>query len=122
MKKIILNLIILLLSINIYSQNSLKEYEGIWSTANSFFYKVFTYNEEDDILEVYSFSFGSDAAVVEKIVKIKKDAVYTKSYNYDNKWKVKIKYNMIDDELQATYSGDIDSVCIYKKATLVINN
>ena len=119
MKKIILSLIIMF-STYTYSQ-TLRDFEGIWSTPDSFFYKMFTYNEEDEILEVYSFSFGSDAAVVEKITKIKNNTVYTKSYNYDNKWKTKIQYTFIENKLYAVYSGDIDTTSVYTKATLILN-
>tara|TARA_R100000781_G_C3972005_1_gene90475 strand:- start:87 stop:449 length:363 start_codon:yes stop_codon:yes gene_type:complete len=120
MKKIILSLIILFSTFT-YSQ-TLRDFEGIWSTPHSFIYRVFTFNEEDEILEVYVFSFGDDSAIVEKIVKIDNNSVYTKLYNYDNKWKVKIEYNIIGNKLYAVYSGDVKTSRVYNKATLILNN
>jgi len=120
MKKIILSLIILFSTFS-YSQ-TLRDYEGIWSTPHSFIYRIFTFNEEDEILEVYVFSFGDDSAIVEKIVKIKNNSVYTQLYNYDNKWKVKIEYNLVNNKLYANYSGDTKTSRVYNKATLILNN
>ena len=81
MKKIII--LFILLSNSLFSQNPLEKFEGIWSMPHSYWYKIFTYNHDDDILEIYTFSFGDPSAVVEKITKITNDyAVDTKLINH----------------------------------------
>tara|TARA_A100001234_G_scaffold217852_1_gene225900 strand:+ start:1307 stop:1681 length:375 start_codon:yes stop_codon:yes gene_type:complete len=120
------NLIILFLffTTTLFSQSPLQKFEGIWSTPHSYWYKVFTYNEKDDILEIYTFSFGDPSAVVEKIVKITSDyAIDTKLINHDNRWKVNITYRMLENKkIIATYTGDINTMAELTKATLNLNH
>jgi len=122
MKKIILNLI-LLLTINTYGQETLKKFEGIWTSKNTKFITVFTHNSDGDFLTIYTFSFASNALVEEHITKIKKEIVYTKTVNPENKWKVKVEYRWIkENELIAIFKGDANVTLKYKKAGLAINH
>jgi len=123
MKKLITIIIFFITSI-IYSQSPLQHYEGMWSAENSYWFRVFTYNENDDILEVYTFSFGDPSAVVEKIIKITDDyAVDTKLINHDNRWKVNITYRILDNKsILATYTGDINTIVKLNKTSIVLNN
>ena len=122
MKKLII--LFLLLSNSLFSQSPLEKFEGIWSMPYSYWYKIFTYNHDDDILEIYTFSFGDPSAVVEKIIKITNDyAVDTKLINHDNRWKVNITYRMLNDKkIMATYTGDINTITELTKATLILNH
>tara|TARA_X000000950_G_scaffold254930_1_gene319139 strand:- start:641 stop:1015 length:375 start_codon:yes stop_codon:yes gene_type:complete len=108
----------------VLSQSPLKDFEGIWSSPHSYWYKVFTYNEDDDVLEIYTFSFGDPSAVVEKIVKITSNyAIDTKLINHDNRWKVNITYRMLQSKkIIATYTGDINTIAELTKATLKLNH
>jgi len=122
MKKLII--LFLFLSNSLFSQNTLQDFEGIWSSPYSYWYKIFTYNEKDDILEIYTFSFGDPSAVVEKIVKITSNyAIDTKLINHDNRWKVNITYRMLQSKkIIATYTGDINTIAELTKATLKLNH
>ena len=81
-------------------------------------------DEKDDILEIYTFSFGDPSAVVEKIVKITSNyAIDTKLINHDNRWKVNITYRMLENKkIIATYTGDINTIAELTKATLKLNH
>jgi len=122
MKKLII--LFILLSNSLFSQSPLEKFEGIWSMPYSYWYKIFTYNHDDDVLEIYTFSFGDPSAVVEKIVKITNNyAVDTKLINYDNRWKVNITYRMLNNKkIIATYTGDINTTTELTKATLILNH
>jgi len=122
MKKLII--LFILLSNSLFSQSPLEKFEGIWSMPYSYWYKIFTYNHDDDVLEIYTFSFGDPSAVVEKIVKITNNyAVDTKLINHDNRWKVNITYRMLNDKkIMATYTGDINAITELTKATLILNH
>jgi len=122
MKKFLI--LLMLFTNSIFSQSPLEKFEGIWSSPNSFWYRVFTYNHEDDILELYVFSFGDPSSVVEQIVKITNDyAVDTKLINHDNRWKVNITYRMLDNNrIIATYDGDTNTLIELTKATLILNH
>jgi len=122
MKKLII--LFILLSNSLFSQSPLEKFEGIWSMPYSYWYKIFTYNHDDDVLEIYTFSFGDPSAVVEKIIKITNDyAVDTKLINHDNRWKVNITYRMLSDKkIIATYTGDINAITELTKATLILNH
>tara|TARA_Y100000004_G_C8929162_1_gene419104 strand:- start:223 stop:597 length:375 start_codon:yes stop_codon:yes gene_type:complete len=122
MKKLII--LFILLSNSLFSQSPLEKFEGIWSMPHSYWYKIFTYNHDDDILEIYTFSFGDPSAVVEKITKITNDyAIDTKLINHDNRWKVNITYRMLSDKkIIATYTGDINTITELTKATLILNH
>jgi len=122
MKKFLI--LLMLFTNSIFSQSPLEKFEGIWSSPHSLWYKVFTYNHDDDVLELYAFSFGDPSAVVEKIVKITNDyAVDTKLINHDNRWKVNITYRMLDkNRIIATYDGDINTLTELTKATLIVNH
>ena len=118
MKKIILNLIILL-SINLHSQTTLEKFEGIWVSKSTRFITVFTHNTDGDFLEIYTFSFMSNEPVEENITKIKKGVVYTKTKNYNSNWKVKTTYHITSaDSMVAIFSGDIKTTVMYNKAKL----
>ena len=82
MKKIILSLSILLSTYS-YSQN-LKDFEGLWTSGDTNFITVFTHNDIEDSLSVYTFSFKSNHTVNEIITKTNDSIVSTQTLNKKN--------------------------------------
>ena len=52
MKKIILSLLIIL-STTLYSQDNLKDFEGLWTSGDTSFITVFTHNHNSNKIKVY---------------------------------------------------------------------
>ncbi len=115
MKKIILSLIILLSTYS-YSQN-LKDFEGLWTSGDTNFITVFTHNDIEDSLSVYTFSFKSNHTVSEIITKTNDSIVSTQTLNKKNGWKVTTDYKLLTKQTMiASFDGDTNVKCLYYKA------
>jgi len=122
MRKVI-SIIILSISINLYgqadkNQSFLEKFEGMWVSDESSFFTVFTHSKTTDDLRVFTFSFISDAPVVEKIVKINGDKVITNVTNTKTGYTTGVIYKILTDtNLMANYTGSNTAVkkSIYRK-------
>jgi len=115
MKKFILSLIILL-STYTYSQD-LKDFEGLWTSGGTNFVTVFTHNDIEDTLSVYTFSFISNHLVDEKITKINDSLVSTQTFNYKNGWFVTTDYKLLTKKtMLASFEGDTNVKLLFYKA------
>lgn len=115
MKKIILSLI-LVLSTYSYSQE-LKDFEGLWTSGDTNFITVFTHNDIQDTLSVYTFSFVSNHIVNETITRLNDTLVSTKTINNKNGWNVTTDYKLLNKQTMiASFNGDTDIKCLYYKA------
>ena len=101
MRKVI-SIIILSISINLYgqadkNQSFLEKFEGMWVSDESSFFTVFTHSKTTDDLRVFTFSFISDAPVVEKIVKIDGDKVIINVTNPNTGYTISGFYKLLND-------------------------
>ena len=116
MKKIILSLIILL-SINIYAQKDLENFEGLWTSNDTNFITVFTHNDIENKLSVHTFSFKSNHEVKETMVKTNDTIIKTKTTNARNGWQVTTDYKLLTkDTMLASFGGDTNVKCLFYKA------
>ena len=115
MKKFILSLITIL-STYTYSQD-LKDFEGLWTSGGTNFITVFTHNDIEDSLSVYTFSFISNHRVNEKITTINDTLVSTQTFNAKNGWKVTTDYKLLTkNTMMASFGGNTDVKILFYKA------
>ena len=121
MRKVI-SIIILSISINLYSQadeneSYLEKFEGMWTSDDTDFFTVFTHSKVYG-LKVFSFSFRSDAQADEKIVKIDGDKIIINITNPSTGYTTSGFYRILDDNtLILNYTGgntDVKKSTYYK--------
>ena len=116
MKKIISSLLIIL-STTLYSQDNLKDFEGLWTSGDTSFITVFTHNHNNNKITVYTFSFLSNHTVKETIIKANDSIIKTKTINPGNGWEVTTDYKLLTKEtMLASFAGDTDIKTLYYKA------
>jgi len=105
------------------SKDSLRAFEGIWTTEDSRFITVFTHNPYNDTLQVYTFSFAHNGLVKEKIIDIKDNVVKTHITNSTNGWDVKVEWSVINNNiLIGNFEGDSHGPSMFYRANLQINH
>ena len=115
MKKIILSLLIIL-STTLYSQDTLKDFEGLWTSGDTSFITVFTHNNNNNKLTVYTFSFLSNHTVEETILKANDTIIKTQTINKGNGWEVTTNYKLLTKgTMLASFAGDTDIKTLYYK-------
>jgi len=117
MKKLLLSMCILI-TMTSYSQIS-KEIQGIWKGETSSYYVLVVGNEEEKLLFT-NVSWERGNVLKEEVLEKENEHIITQIYNPENDWWVSIKYTMIDkNTLKCEFSGDDNSVSIYKRQYLV---
>jgi len=113
MKKLLLSICILF-TMTSYSQIS-KDIQGIWKGEDSSYYVLIVANEEEK-LQFTNISWQAGNILKEEILEKEREHIITQIYNPENDWWVSIKYTMVNkNTVQCEFSGDNDSVSIYKR-------
>ncbi len=122
MKKIILTLITIS-SLNLFSQQDLKDFEGLWTSGDTNFITVFTHNDVENKLSVHTFSFISNSEVIETIVKANDTIVKTKTINPRNGWEVTTDYKLLTKgTMLALFEGDTNIKSLFYKGNFNTDN
>ncbi len=110
MKKLVI--LLTLLSSSMYGQ--IQDFEGIWASLGTDYLTAITINEDLDDASIFSFSFLNDDKINETLLTLSNDSLVSHVYNPNNNHKVKVKYNLIHENLMtAKFSGDENLIIKY---------